>query len=298
MSITNPHDLIFKQTQRHIENAIDYIKGTFPKNLVKNLDLAKLKLEESSYTTEELKEYFSDLVYQCTYKGTTEIKITLLFEHKSFKPQYPLIKLLQYMLNIWDRQLNEKQSLTPIIPVLFYHGKEKWEIQSFYDYFPGIDDQLKRFIPCFSIIFTNITTIPDEQIISKLFDREANKVLFLLMKHIYDTEYLEEHLEEILTIGKGYFEKGNGWIFLKTVLVYLYATNEIKTEKIIKIVNSISKEGGKLAMTTAMRLEEEGIKKGKLETARNMIKKGYSIEEICEITGLEREKIEKLKKGN
>ena len=118
MSITNPHDLIFKQTQRHIENAVDYIKGTFPQNLVKNLDLAKLKLEESSYTTEELKEYFSDLVYQCTYKGTTEIKITLLFEHKSYKPQYPLLKLLQYMLNIWDRQLNKKQSLTPIIPVL------------------------------------------------------------------------------------------------------------------------------------------------------------------------------------
>jgi predicted transposase/invertase (TIGR01784 family) len=135
---------------------------------------------------------------------------------------------------------------------------------------------------------------------SKLFDREANKVLFLLMKHIFDTEYLEEHLEEILKTGKEYFNKGNGWKFLKTVLIYLYTTNEIKTEKIIKIVNKISEEGGKLAMTTAMRLREEGKIEGKLEekieTAKNMIKKGYSIEEICEITGLEREKIEKLKR--
>ena len=47
-------------------------------------------------------------------------------------------------------------------------------------------------------------------------------------------------------------------------------------------------------MTTAMRLREEG----KMEIVKNMIKKGYSIEEICEITGFEREKIEELKKGN
>jgi predicted transposase/invertase (TIGR01784 family) len=120
------------------------------------------------------------------------------------------------------------------------------------------------------------------------------------MKHIFNTEYLEENLEEILKTGKGYFNKGSGWKFLKTVLIYLYTTNEIKTEKIIKIANKISKEGGRLAMTTAMKLQEEGIKKGikegKMEDAKNMIKKGYSIEEICEITGLEREKIEKLKR--
>ena len=195
-----------------------------------------------------------------------------------------------------------------MVKTLFYHGKEKWEIDSFYDYFPGIDEQLKRFIPCFSIIFTNIASIPDEQIMFKLFDRDANKVLFLLMKHIFDTEYLEEHLEEILKTGKRYFEKGNGWQFLKTVLLYLYTTNEIKPEKIIKVVNKISKEGGRLAMTTAMRLREEGRIDGKIEgriegrieekieTAKNMIKKEYSLEEICEITGLERGKVEKLKR--
>ena len=44
-------------------------------------------------------------------------------------------------------------------------------------------------------------------------------------------------------------------------------------------------------MTTAMRLKEEGIK----ETAKKMIKKGYNIEEICDITGLGPDEVEKLK---
>ena len=67
MSITNPHDLIFKQTESHLENAKDYIRGICPSELVKNLDLEKLQLDESSYITEELSEYFSDLVYTCLY---------------------------------------------------------------------------------------------------------------------------------------------------------------------------------------------------------------------------------------
>ena len=64
MSITNPHDLIFKQTESHIENAIDYIKGTCPERLVKNLDLTTLKLEESSYTTDELKNNIQMFIIQ------------------------------------------------------------------------------------------------------------------------------------------------------------------------------------------------------------------------------------------
>ena len=46
-------------------------------------------------------------------------------------------------------------------------------------------------------------------------------------------------------------------------------------------MGEISKEGGNLVMTTAMKLREEGIKEGikeeKIETAKKMIKKGYSI---------------------
>jgi hypothetical protein len=83
------------------------------------------------------------------------------------------------MLNIWETQIKGKQPLTLIIPVLFYHGKEKWEVRGFDKYFVGIDDILKRFIPCFNIILTDISKFPDEQIKYTLFDMEANKVLFL-----------------------------------------------------------------------------------------------------------------------
>ena len=40
---------------------------------------------------------------------------------------------------------------------------------------------------------------------------------------------------------------------------------------------------------------EEGEKKAKLEDARRMIAKGYPLEDICEITGLSRDEVEKVK---
>ena len=39
---------------------------------------------------------------------------------------------------------------------------------------------------------------------------------------------------------------------------------------------------------------EEGIKEGKLDAANKMVKKGFSIDDIIEITGLRREEIQKL----
>ena len=47
---------------------------------------------------EELKEFYSDIVYNCKYDGKTDIKISLLFEHKSYAPDYPQLQLIKYMI--------------------------------------------------------------------------------------------------------------------------------------------------------------------------------------------------------
>jgi predicted transposase/invertase (TIGR01784 family) len=41
--------------------------------------------------------------------------------------------------------------------------------------------------------------------------------------------------------------------------------------------------------------EQRGEKKAKLEDSRRMLAKGFPIEDICEITGLSRNEVEKLR---
>jgi predicted transposase/invertase (TIGR01784 family) len=80
------------------------------------------------YTDERLDTYFSDLVFTCRYSGTylngngarragmkrnigyngnteSDIKLALLFEHKSFVPTFPHNQLLRYILNIWNHHI-------------------------------------------------------------------------------------------------------------------------------------------------------------------------------------------------
>ena len=86
----NPHDDFFKVAFSRQDVAEDYITQFLEQKLVSNLDLKSLKLSNTSYVTDKLKDYFSDVVWECEY-GTLKksVKLAFLFEHKSFVPKYP-----------------------------------------------------------------------------------------------------------------------------------------------------------------------------------------------------------------
>ena len=230
----------------------------------------------------------------CLKKLRKQKKISGIYAHKSYKPVNEYPQLLHYLLNIWDYSLKNKEIPPIVIPVIFYHGKEKWQVKSFSDYFKGMDENLKQFIPEFKYIFTDLNRIPDEEIIKEKFKSKINKVMVLLLRHMSDEEYIKEQLKDIFSLIKEFFTEEKKGIVI-SFLIYIMSTTEIDDKFIEKCLNEISPEGGKIAMTTAKKLKQEGKQEGKREDARRMLIKGYPIEDIVYITGLSREEIEKLK---
>ena len=84
MKVQNPHDKFFKELFSIRENALDFINGAFPAEIRDKIIPESLKLDTGSYIDEKLDEYFSDIVYTCSLKEGEDIKISLLFEHKSY----------------------------------------------------------------------------------------------------------------------------------------------------------------------------------------------------------------------
>lgn len=84
MDIQNPHDKFFKEVFSNKETATDYFKHFLPVEITRNIDFHTLKQDNNSYIDEELKEYFSDLIYRCRYRGKHPVNLVLLFEHKSY----------------------------------------------------------------------------------------------------------------------------------------------------------------------------------------------------------------------
>ncbi len=264
MEIINPHDKFFKETFSIRENVIDFLSGTFPSKILKKLDLSTLTQDNNSYIDEEHKEHFSDIVYTCFCKDK-ELRITLLFEHKSYAVACPYLQLMKYLLKIWEANSKQSQRLMPVIPVILYHGKDAWKVRRFRDYFEGIDEVFFRFIPEFEYLLTDLSCYSNEEIKDRAFRRVSLQITMLLMRNIFDEKYLEDKLKDFFEIGIQYFEEDEGLKFLESAIRYLYYASDIAEKRVIDTLKEISEEGGKLSMTIAAKLIEKGKMAGRAE---------------------------------
>jgi len=92
IKIKNPHDALFQRIMTEKQNAIDFVKGFFPQEIKTKLNFESFELDTSTYTGANLRRYFSDVFYNCSYQGETQIKLAFLFEHKSRWEENPYMQ--------------------------------------------------------------------------------------------------------------------------------------------------------------------------------------------------------------
>ena len=80
--LTNIHDSFFKGLFSVRENLQDLIRGTLPSEILEKLDLGSLEYDPTEYVDLEMDSYFKDICCNLLY-GHNQIKISLLYEHKS-----------------------------------------------------------------------------------------------------------------------------------------------------------------------------------------------------------------------
>ncbi len=274
MKIPNTHDKYFKEVFSKKKEAIAFLKGSLSKELVEKLDFKTLKVVKTSYIDEDLKENFSDLVYSCMFNGTKEILITLLIEHKSRPVDYPHLQLLKYLLKIWESDIKQKKKhLTPVIPLVFYHGKEKWNKKPLEKYFGTQEKELSAFVPGFDYLLTDLSNYTDEEIV-KIYNEIYTRTALLLMKNIFDEHLLKKKVPFIFVGGKEMVNSETGEKFFTATLIYLFNNVEKEFKEITKDIKSITDKGGNIAMTIAMQLEQKGLKKGLKEGMLKGMQKG------------------------
>jgi len=86
-------------------------------------DLSTLKLESGSFVEDDLRQYFSDVLY--SLKTTArDSYVHVLIEHQSSPDRHMAFRLLRYAVAAIQRHLEAGHRKLPlIIPVLFYTGK-------------------------------------------------------------------------------------------------------------------------------------------------------------------------------
>lgn len=273
--LNNPNDKFFKGALSLLIVAKPMIEEFTPKDLLDKLDLDTLSLDLNSYISDELKENFSDTVWSCQLKESREErKIAFLFEHKSYKPQMPHFQINDYQRGSWNMQMAAKQRPVPILPIVFYHGKDKWEYEPFDSYFGIVEPEMLRFLPCFDYILINLQHYSDEKIksIHSIFLQKT----LLSFKHYLDKNYLKLHIVELLFGSYEIKKDVNIRSFIQMIAVYLTAVSGMKRPEIIQLAKESNNNLKPNAMSFLDEIFEEGVEKGREEGREEGIDIGIS----------------------
>ena len=128
--VHNPHDAFFKEVMGNKEAAGDFFMNYLPPDILKLIDIKTLQIKKDSFIEKELKRFYSDILYQVSLREN-KAYFYLLFEHQSSPDRLIAFRLLRYMIKIWElelRQHPEIRLLPPIIPMVLYHGENRWNI--------------------------------------------------------------------------------------------------------------------------------------------------------------------------
>jgi predicted transposase/invertase (TIGR01784 family) len=149
----SPHDAFFKQLFARPNVARDFIVNYLPHKLTALLDVNSLEVVEGSFVDDDLREHLSDLVFRVGLQRGGAAFIYLLFEHKSEADRWVAWQVLRYVMRLWENErARQVKKLTPVVPIVFYHGRATWRIGMRFgeliDF--GDFDELREYVPEFN----------------------------------------------------------------------------------------------------------------------------------------------------
>jgi predicted transposase/invertase (TIGR01784 family) len=274
--LNNPHDKFFKGTFGMKKVARAFTEAFVDKDLLEDLDLDSLEIDSTTYITDELSEFFADMVWRCYYKkGNEYVKISFLYEHKSYIPAYPHFQLLDYLRGGWRTQILQENNPILMIPIILYHGESKWINTPLQDYFGKVHPKFLRFLPCFDYILVDLQNYSDKVI--QAFDSIFLQKTLLSFKHHLDKEYFKTHNVELIWIGYHAEKKEEIRSFIRMITVYLSSISDMSSRDIEEAAknhpNHIIKSE---AMSLVDELFERGLSQGLSQGMSQGITKGVS----------------------
>ena len=272
-NITNPHDKFFKHIMSRPEHAAEFLQNMLPEKVVRLLELDNLVMVKDSFVEKELREYFSDLLYEVRIKGKPGY-IYLLFEHKSSPDALAAFQVLKYMVRIWEQRLRKpgvsERPFPIILPLIFYHGVHPWNAAaSFHGLFSGLDPALEEYVPDFRYLLCDLSSMDDDAIKGQVTLRAS----MLLLKYIQRSD-LKEKLPGILELLYNLGTSKTGLEHLELLLRYLVnGTDTISGSDLRHAIAKIP-QGEKLMPTIAEQWVQEGIQQGILQGKQEGLQEG------------------------
>lgn len=265
--IHQPNDKLFRSAFGVPETAAAFLRAKLPETVAAAIDWPQLQRLPGTFIDTQFRASHTDLLFTAPVVDRDAL-IYVLFEHQSTRDKWLPLRLLRYMVRIWEQRdrPDESECLLPaILPVVLSQNAQSWDIDprfsSLLDIPRSLRDEIAPFVPDFSFHHFQLAEMPFEAIpgtpsgILVLRAMKAERLGTLLDTMVWDEELIRLAAPEIVEL----------------ILRYILAGRVDRRDFNSKIISLKNHETRSMAMTLAETLRQEGRQEGRQEALRESV---------------------------
>lgn len=259
----SPHDALFKAAFSQVEHVADELRHVLPADLVARMDLGSLALQPGSFVDDELREHHTDLLYTLALAGQPA-RVYVLFEHQSSVDPWMPLRLLRYMLRVWEGCVADDPGasrLPVIVPVVLHHSDAGWRAATRFEALVGPPAEAAGFTPHFGFALDDLGAQSE----AALLERAASACTRLVLAALQQARGAGDvaaMLRGWTGLVRGLVGETDGRRALHLVLRYLYEVRGVGDLATIEATASEIRTEEDAMQTIAQFLENRGLEKG------------------------------------
>ena len=281
--MSNPHDALFKRIFQDPETAAGELRSVLPARLAERIDWSSLRIEPGSFVDEQFKEVHTDLLYAVRLQGR-EAYVYLLLEHQSTSFWFMVLRMLGYVVRVLEdlvkRDPNARK-MPAVIPVVMHHSEKGWSAPTSFleliDLDPETLMEVKRYLPGFELVLDDLTKQSEQELFGRAMTATGRLALFCLKRAKYSGDFRGE-IKHIVGALRELQEAADGRAALESVLRYIMEVREDAADWLLDFVSEeVGPEAEEVYMTTAEKLRQEGLEKGRTEGRAELVLKQLTL---------------------
>jgi len=269
-----PHDALFKATFSKLKHARPMLRSALPAALSRLVSWRSLKREPGSFVDEALREQHTDLLFSATM-GKRTANFYLLFEHQSSADPWMMLRLLQYMLRIWQEHVarhpgrgGERGTRLPVIvPVLLHHSETGWTCATAFEDLMDLDDETRAealpYVPRFQLVLDDVSHATDDELRARAVTA-LGKLVLACFRHARDMRSLLGNLRAWGEVVREVRHAPHGLHAFARVLRYMFqATEDLEPDEVRALVEGATEpEVVEEIVSLAEKLRQQGLQEG------------------------------------
>jgi GDP-D-mannose dehydratase len=300
--LDNPHDKRYKELFSNKKSFLSLLRDCVKEPWVADLDESSVSKSENSFILQDFSEKEADIVYEAAVNGKKVI-FYILLELQSevdYRMPYRLLlyitEILRHYFNHADvNERNRKDFKFPVVfPIVFFNGSDKWTVpHDIRDMFADYED-FGDYVLNFQYALVDAKGYDEESLRS--FSSKLLAVVLMLEKSRNDVEFYSNFQQKLMDVKE--FDSEETRIFNLCLKIADIAYGYNRGEKVRELLaeGQVEEVDGMLCdMIEYAKIEKEQLRFEKaVEIAKNLLRKGLSVKDISESTGLDENTVTQL----